>query len=119
MVSLDKNDSKRYHDLFRKLDIDSDGKIDVNDLVFLFDKSKDDKENNLKRAKVCVSFFITNLVLRNLIMIFNFLQELIRKGDHEAIGALNFADFVRYMIDHENRLELVFRGIDTNNDSIY
>ena len=53
MVTLNKNDSERYHELFRKLDIDSDGKIDVNDLVFLFGKSKHDKESNLKRAKVC------------------------------------------------------------------
>ncbi len=36
MVNLGKIDSERYHELFRKLDIDSDGKIDVNDLVFLF-----------------------------------------------------------------------------------
>jgi Ca2+-binding EF-hand superfamily protein len=115
MVNLGKIDSERYHELFRKLDIDSDGKIDVNDLVFLFGKSKDNKEDNLKRAKVSDSFII-GLVIDNLSVAL-MTQELIQKVDHEAIGALNFADFVRYMIDHENRLELVFRGIDTNNDS--
>jgi hypothetical protein len=81
----------------------------------LFGKSKDNKEDNLKRAKVSDSFII-GLVIDNLSVAL-MTQELIQKVDHEAIGALNFADFVRYMIDHENRLELVFRGIDTNNDS--
>ena len=73
MVSLNKNDSERYHDLFRKLDTDSDGKIDVNDLVFLFDKSKDDKEDNLKRAKVYISVII-NLVIENVIIIIKFFR---------------------------------------------
>ena len=30
---------------------------------------------------------------------------------------LNFAEFVQYMIDHENRLELVFNNIDTDKNS--
>lgn len=93
MVNLSANKA-RYQELFRKLDIDSDGKIDVNDLVHIFEKSKNDKEYNIKRA-----------------------QELILRSDKEENGSLNFADFVRYMIDHENRLELVFKGIDTNNDN--
>ena len=30
---------------------------------------------------------------------------------------LNFSEFVKYMIDHDNKLELVFKGIDVDNDS--
>ena len=32
---------------------------------------------------------------------------------------MNFSDFVQYMIDHENRLELVFKDIDVDTDSIF
>jgi Ca2+-binding EF-hand superfamily protein len=44
-------DSKRYHELFKKLDVDSDGKIDVNDLVHLF-KKNNSNETSINRAKV-------------------------------------------------------------------
>ena len=52
MVNNISANEARYQELFRKIDIDSDGKIDVNDLVYLFERSKNDKEYNLKRAKV-------------------------------------------------------------------
>jgi hypothetical protein len=57
MVNLDQSSTERYHELFQKLDINSDGKIDVNDLVFIFEKYKNDKVNNLKRAQVFIIYF--------------------------------------------------------------
>ena len=42
---------------------------------------------------------------------------MILKGSKDSSDNLNFAEFVQYMIEHESRLELVFKGIDTNNDS--
>jgi hypothetical protein len=30
---------------------------------------------------------------------------------------LDFSEFVQYMINHDNKLELVFKGIDIDNDS--
>ena len=30
---------------------------------------------------------------------------------------VNFGEFLQYMIEHENKLELVFKKIDTDNDS--
>lgn len=44
---------------------------------------------------------------------------MISKGDKNASGDLNFSEFVQYMIEHENILELVFKGIDSNKDSKY
>ena len=53
MVCTEK-DAERYQKLFRKLDRNSDGKIDVNDLATLFDKHKNikNKETSVNRAKV-------------------------------------------------------------------
>jgi len=61
MINLSPKERERYHELFKKLDSNSDGKIDVNDLVNLFEKIKHKgndlnllkiQENNLNRAKV-------------------------------------------------------------------
>ena len=51
---LSEKDSERYRKLFSQLDRNSDGKIDVNDLVIFFDKHKCEKakETSLKRAQV-------------------------------------------------------------------
>lgn len=52
MVNLSPEDTKRYSELFKKLDLNSDGKIDVNDLVKVFEKNKHSKETSISRAQV-------------------------------------------------------------------
>ena len=63
MINLSEKDTVRYHEMFKKLDTNSDGKIDIYDLIVLFDKVKhandeDDeklarkKESSLAKAKV-------------------------------------------------------------------
>jgi len=44
---------------------------------------------------------------------------LISKGNKIERNDINFAEFVQYMIEHENKLELVFKGMDSDNDSEY
>ena len=53
MVISDK-DAERYKELFKKLDQNSDGKLDVQDLVKAFEQNRTEatKESSLKRAKV-------------------------------------------------------------------
>lgn len=63
MINLNEKDMVRYHEMFTKLDTNSDGKIDVYDLVVLFDKIKHSndtespkpsqkKESSFLKAKV-------------------------------------------------------------------
>ena len=54
MNDINSKDQERYHDLFKKLDVNSDGKIDVNDLVALFEQNKvsDCQQSHLVRAQV-------------------------------------------------------------------
>ncbi len=52
----DEKTSKRYKKLFGELDRDSDGKIDVNDLLVLFDKNAyTHRESSLARARVILT----------------------------------------------------------------
>lgn len=91
------DDKIRYQKLFSKLDRNKDGKIEIDDLVILFDKHKNEKnkETSLSRAK-----------------------KLILMGSKDSsTNNLNFAEFVHYMIEHEKRLELIFKKIDVDNDN--
>lgn len=71
MINLNEKDTERYHEMFKKLDTNSDGKIDVYDLIVLFDKIKHSnhqneeklgmkKESSLAKAKVKSKFYDLN-----------------------------------------------------------
>ncbi len=44
------------------------------------------------------------------------LQEVFKKGDTDNDGLINFAEFVEYIIDHEKKLKLAFKTLDSNKD---
>ncbi|RNA09636.1 calcium-binding mitochondrial carrier S -2 isoform X2 [Brachionus plicatilis] len=105
MINLSEKDIQRYHEMFEKLDTNSDGKIDVYDLIVLFDKIKHPIENEDSKPSRKKE---SNLIKA---------KRFISRSDKNSSGDLNFNEFVQYMLEHENILELVFRGIDTNSDS--
>ena len=45
-----------------------------------------------------------------------FLQEILSKADSDADKEIDFAEFVKYMTDHEKKLKLAFGDLDRNKD---
>lgn len=48
-----------------------------------------------------------------------YLQRLLERSDHDQDGHLNFADFLRYVTEHEKHLRLSFHMLDHNKDGKY
>uniref|UniRef100_A0A8C5N3B8 Calcium-binding mitochondrial carrier protein SCaMC-2 n=1 Tax=Leptobrachium leishanense TaxID=445787 RepID=A0A8C5N3B8_9ANUR len=77
--------------LFQELDVNKDGAICINDLAV-----------GLQRLGV----HRTELELR----------KIVKAGDKDQDGQLDFEEFVHYLRDHEKKLRLVFRSLDKKND---
>uniref|UniRef100_A0A8C8GRT1 Solute carrier family 25 member 25 n=1 Tax=Oncorhynchus tshawytscha TaxID=74940 RepID=A0A8C8GRT1_ONCTS len=77
--------------LFQVLDVNGDGGICVNDLSI-----------GLKKLGV----HRTELEL----------MKIVKAGDKDLDGQLDFEEFVHYLRDHEKKLRLVFKSLDTKND---
>ncbi|XP_018417338.1 PREDICTED: calcium-binding mitochondrial carrier protein SCaMC-2 isoform X1 [Nanorana parkeri] len=82
---------RRLQILFQELDVNKDGAICFNDLAV-----------GLKRLGV----HRTDLELR----------KIVKAGDKDQDGQLDFEEFVHYLRDHEKKLRLVFRSLDKKND---
>ncbi|XP_005993318.1 calcium-binding mitochondrial carrier protein SCaMC-2-B isoform X2 [Latimeria chalumnae] len=81
----------RHYLLFQKLDVNKDGGICVNDLVI-----------GLKRLGVHRTE--------------SELKKIVKAGDKDLDGQLDFEEFVHYLRDHEKKLRLVFKSLDRKND---
>lgn len=44
------------------------------------------------------------------------LQKIVKAGDKDLDGQLDFEEFVHYLRDHEKKLQLVFKSLDKKND---
>lgn len=45
-----------------------------------------------------------------------YIQQIVRAGDVDLDGQLDFEEFTEYLRSHEKRLKLMFRSLDRNND---
>ncbi len=52
-------------------------------------------------------------------MLVRLFQEIIAKADKNANMQLDFAEFVQYMQEHEQKLKLAFSDLDKNKDGTY
>uniref|UniRef100_A0A3Q3VRJ4 EF-hand domain-containing protein n=1 Tax=Mola mola TaxID=94237 RepID=A0A3Q3VRJ4_MOLML len=76
--------------LFQVLDVNGDGGICVDDLTI-----------GLKKLGVHLHWFGPKIV---------------KAGDKDLDGQLDFEEFVHYLRDHEKKLRLVFKSLDKKND---
>ncbi|KAG5834948.1 calcium-binding mitochondrial carrier protein SCaMC-2-B isoform X2 [Anguilla anguilla] len=77
--------------LFQILDVNKDGGICVNDLTIGL------KKLGVHRTE-------------------NELMKVVKAGDKDLDGQLDFEEFVHYLRDHEKKLRLVFKSLDRKND---
>ncbi|XP_041098633.1 calcium-binding mitochondrial carrier protein SCaMC-2 isoform X1 [Polyodon spathula] len=77
--------------LFQVLDVNRDGGICVNDLTVGL------KKLGVHRTE-------------------NELRKILKAGDKDLDGQLDFDEFVHYLRDHEKKLRLVFKSLDKKND---
>lgn len=89
----EEHDEKRLAELFRRLDKNQDGRIDVIEL----------KEG------------IERMGLPNMS---GTAQAVVAMGDTNDDGLLDFSEFVKYCTEHEKKLWLVFQNLDTNQDGL-
>ncbi|XP_041959455.1 calcium-binding mitochondrial carrier protein SCaMC-1-like [Alosa sapidissima] len=89
---VDPEREQRWAELFDELDLNKDGRIDVSEL----------------RA---------GLAARGLLSRGSVEEKIVRAGDRNADGQLDFEEFCQYLHSHERRLRLMFRSLDRNNDA--
>ncbi|XP_071802790.1 mitochondrial adenyl nucleotide antiporter SLC25A24-B-like isoform X2 [Asterias amurensis] len=88
---LSAEDEAHYSKLFDQLDVNGDGRIDVDDL-----------QEGFERLGVHV--------------VPGHAQKFMSKSDQNKDGHLDFVEFVQYVTEHEKQLKLVFKHIDHNQD---
>ncbi|XP_033845356.1 calcium-binding mitochondrial carrier protein SCaMC-2-B [Periophthalmus magnuspinnatus] len=81
----------RFKVLFQVLDVNGDGGICINDLTIGL------KKLGVHRTE-------------------HELMKIVKAGDKDLDGQLDFYEFVHYLKDHEKKLRLVFKSLDKKND---
>lgn len=87
----DSERKQRWAELFDQLDLNKDGRIDVRELRTGL------AERGLTRSSV---------------------DQIVRAGDTNQDGVLDFEEFCQYLRTHERRLKLMFSTLDRNNDGL-
>ncbi|XP_015679389.1 calcium-binding mitochondrial carrier protein SCaMC-1, partial [Protobothrops mucrosquamatus] len=81
----------RYENLFKKLDSNQDGRVDIAEL-----------QSGLKELGIPLGDDAE--------------KKIFRAGDTNQDGRLDFEEFTHYLKDHEKKMKLAFKSLDKNND---
>ncbi|XP_062836873.1 mitochondrial adenyl nucleotide antiporter SLC25A24 [Anolis carolinensis] len=81
----------RYESLFKKLDLNEDGRVDIAEL-----------QAGLKALGIPLGEDAE--------------KKIFRAGDTNQDGRLDFEEFTQYLKDHEKKMKLAFKSLDKNND---
>lgn len=65
---------------------------------------------------VCYADRFPHLSSNCLILHIVLFQKIVKAGDKDLDGQLDFEEFVHYLRDHEKKLRLVFKSLDKKND---
>ncbi|XP_076873643.1 mitochondrial adenyl nucleotide antiporter SLC25A24 [Brachyhypopomus gauderio] len=83
--------TKTFQELFEKLDVNKDGKVDVGEL---------------KEGLAAMGFVLGA----------DAVQKIVSSGDTDKDQQLDFLEFSNYLKEHEKKLNLTFKSLDKNND---
>ncbi|NXS39623.1 SCMC1 protein, partial [Balaeniceps rex] len=81
----------RYANLFRKLDLNEDGRVDIAEL-----------QTGLRAMGIPLGKEAE--------------EKIFKAGDTNQDGQLDFEEFMQYLKDHEKKMKLAFKSLDKNND---
>lgn len=105
------NDEKRWKRIFKRLDRNKNGRIDIQDLRIALDDS------GLSRQYAEVIHYKSDSVFKyELIFLFLFTQNFIRHSDRNQSGDVSLTEFINYAREHERNLQLQFEMLDRNKD---
>uniref|UniRef100_A0A915PDA5 EF-hand domain-containing protein n=1 Tax=Setaria digitata TaxID=48799 RepID=A0A915PDA5_9BILA len=91
MHDISEEKEKRLRELYERLDLNEDGTIDIRDLT-----------NALKQSAPHIPSGV--------------IPELFAQIDHLNDDVITFAEFLQYAVEHEKKLEIIFRDLDKNKD---
>ncbi|XP_023390844.1 calcium-binding mitochondrial carrier protein SCaMC-2-like [Pteropus vampyrus] len=89
----DSEDYFHYEVLFRDLDRNGDGVVDIKEL-----------QEGLKNWSSMFGLFSE--------------KDILKAGDTNNDSKLDFEEFMKYLKDHEKKMRLAFNSLDTNNDGV-
>ncbi|XP_029473655.1 LOW QUALITY PROTEIN: calcium-binding mitochondrial carrier protein SCaMC-1 [Rhinatrema bivittatum] len=85
------DDSAKYADLFSYLDRNKDGKVEIAEL-----------QEGLRSMGMTLEKEAG--------------EKIVRAGDTNKDGQLDFGEFMRYLEEHEKKMKIAFKSLDRNND---